>query len=122
MKRIIIAILGVLMAAQASAGPIEATPTRTKLSSTNVTVSAYTEVIAATTKTLKGISVLNTCASTPLQLALGAAGSETVQLTLPASMSAPVYIPMAAPYGSRISIIALDTTASTGEVQLNAIY
>lgn len=122
MKTLILAIIGLIIAGNAYAGPIEATPSRTQFSSTNVSTSAYTELVSATSKTLKGITVMNSCTTSPLEIALGASGSETTQVIVPASMSTVVYIPMAAPYGSRISVIALDHTASTGELQLNAVY
>lgn len=123
MKRIIFGILAlVVFASSAVAGPIEAQTSRTKFTSTNVSTSAYTQIISSTTKTLRAVTVLNTCANTPLQLALGAAGSETVQITIPANMSNAVTIPLTAPYASRISVIALDTTATTGELQVNAVY
>lgn len=98
---------------------------RVKLTSTAVTVSAWTQIVSAIPTAIKGVMVYST-ATTPLQISVGAAGSEAVQLIIPASLSsvnaAPVFLPMAVPQGARLALEAIDTTASVGEVQINAVY
>lgn len=97
-------------------------PVRVAYATTNVTTSAYVELVHSTVKGLKGVSIVNT-GSSPIQLAIGASGSEVVQLVAPASASmSPVFYPMSAGYGVRVSVISVTQTNSTGELDVNLLY
>lgn len=95
---------------------------RVKFATTNVTASAYRELVHATTRGISGVSVINT-GSAPVQLAFGPAGSEVVQSSHYASSSMPAVVyPLQAGYSTRISVISLDQTNSTGELEVNFFY
>lgn len=97
-------------------------PIRNKFATTNVTTSAYVQLVASTVKGIKGLTVANS-GSAPVEIAFGPAGSEVVQMIAPnTSALSPVYYPLAAGYATRISVISLDQTNSTGELEVNLIY
>ncbi len=79
--------------------------------STNVTSSAYVELVAATPFPVSRIQVSDTSTKL-LKIATGAASSEVDIVTCPISGS--VLIPYQIPAGTRLSIKAIDATASTG--------
>lgn len=117
----LVATLFALAPTQALAGS-GALPVRVSFATTNVSTSAYTQLVASTVKGLKAVSVYNS-GSSPVQIAFGAAGSEVVQLVAPASSSlAPVVYPASAGYGTRVSVISVTQTNSTGELDVNLIY
>ena len=100
-------------------------PVRLKYTTTQVTTSVYQELVALTQRGVKAVSVLNT-GPNAVELAVGAAGSEVVQIVVPGTsqVAAPamVALPMVMGYGARLSVIALDGANSTGELQLNLLY
>ena len=96
-------------------------PGRLKLSTTPVTVSSWTQIISAIPQAIKSLVVYSS-ANYPLQIGVGVSGSEAPQIVIPASLTTETLFPIAIPAGARISVIALDSTASTGEVQINAVY
>jgi hypothetical protein len=91
---------------------------------TNVTSVAFVQLVASTVKGIAGLTVLNLGAA-PIQLALGASGSEVVQMIVPAqsgSTAGPTFYPLSAGYGSRISVEALGTNNTTGSLEVNLFY
>jgi hypothetical protein len=77
----------------------------------NVTTSAYTTLIAATAVSCGRIAISDTSTKL-LKLAIGDADSEIDICQCP--VSGIVVIPVYIPAGSRISIKAIDATATTG--------
>ena len=100
-----------------------ALPIRVQFSSAPILSSAYSQLVASTVKGVKAISIAQSGAHS-IEIAVGAAGSEVVQVIVaPSSGLVPVVIPMATGYGARISAISLDgSTGSTGELQMNLLY
>lgn len=98
-------------------------PVRVAYATTNVTTSAYVELVHSTVKGIKGISVYNS-GSSPVQIAFGASGSEVVQLVAPNSASAfgPVFYPVSSGYATRVSVISVTQTNSTGDLEVNLVY
>lgn len=79
--------------------------------STNITTSAYVQLIASTSAQITEICMANTTGSI-LKIATGASSSEVDRLYLPPSSSGCFDVFIAA--STRISLEALDVTASTG--------
>lgn len=99
-----------------------AEPLRLIFTQTNVTSSTYHELVASTTRGLKGYSVVNTGPES-VQIAIGAEGSEVAQTVHPASSSmSPVFYPVSVGYGARLSVISLGGTNSSGYLHMNLIY
>lgn len=97
-------------------------PIRNAYSSTNVTTTSYVELVASTVKGIKGVSVANS-GSAPVKIAFGASGSEVDQIVVPqTSAITPVVYPISGGYGTRISVISLVQTNSTGELDVNLLY
>lgn len=111
---------------------------RNVFSLTNVSVSAYTELVHSISKAVKGISVFST-SENPITLAIGSSGSEQDQMvlapgTLPGNdyAGSPVgsynvggqgsYLPIQLSQGSRISVKCLRSTCTKGELELNFYY
>lgn len=130
-------ILGAILAfvsQPAHAVVSSATAVRILFSSTNVTDSAWLTVTNSTSKALKGISVFQTSPN-PLQLAIGASGSEVVQLILPAGITSQaalpsgphmqpgaMFYPIPISQGAKLAIRALNSSVSAGEIQVNEFY
>lgn len=117
------AILGLALSLQSSAASPQAQTARLKFSTTPVLTTGYTQLIASTTEPVGTISYqLN--GPVPLQLALGAAGSESVQLTISSTGSSTVVqLPFLIPAGQRVSVIALDgSEGTTGDLQVNFLF
>ncbi len=90
--------------------------------SSHVTASTYTELVASTVKGVKGMSLVNT-GNQVVKIGFGPAGSEVGQLIVPnSSTMTPVYYPISAGYATRVSVISLDDTSSTGSLIMNLIY
>ncbi len=90
------------------------------MSSTNVTTSAYLELIAALSYGASAVEVINNSAS-PMKLSVGAAGSEAsflVPYTIPPG-GTPGLIPHAFKAGARISVEALIANVTSGSLILN---
>ncbi len=99
-----------------------ALPIRVAYSSSNVTPSTYSVLVAQTVKGIKGLSVANS-GSAPVMIAFGASGSEINQIVVPqTSAITPVVYPVSGGYGLQISVISLGTTNSTGELDVNLLY
>ena len=96
-------------------------PGRISFSATNVTTGAYTQIISAIPNAVKSLIVYNS-GNAPIQIAVGSSGNEVGQLITPATTAAGTVYPIAMPAGARISIEAVGTTATTGEIEINAIY
>lgn len=103
---------------------------RILFSNSNVTTSAWLTLIGQTAKAIKGISVYNS-SPVPLELAIGASNSESVQLVLPANNQVagatnqnPVanFYPLPISQGQKIAIRALNSNGTTGEINMNAFY
>lgn len=96
----------------------------------NAFTSAWLTVTNSTSKALKGITVLN-YSPVPLELAIGASSAEVVQLVLPSVQAPgtglqygvqPVFYPIPISQGSKIAVRARNSTAATGELQMNQLY
>ncbi len=102
----------------------------------NLLATAFTEIESALAKDVTSISVFNT-GPNPIQLALGAAGSEVVQMTIPqgtlpgndyasspvgAYNAVPLPVPMRIGVGRRIALRALNSKNDRGEVQINVYF
>lgn len=81
-------------------------------STTNVTTSAYTEVVHSLSSSFGKIEVLDTSGKI-VKIAFGAAGSEVDYCTCPVSGS--IVIPLSfIAQGTRVSIKAVDANATSG--------
>lgn len=78
---------------------------------TNVTTSAYTQLIASTPISISKLQILDTSGKI-LKIAIGEAGSEIDICST--SVSGIVIVPYYIPAGTRISIKAVDANATTG--------
>lgn len=88
-------------------------------SSTNVTSSAYVQLVASTAAAATWVNVFNGSAQ-PLVLAVGASSSEVDKIGIPASGSTGgvnLYIPA----GSRLSVKSKGSTASSGLLIVNLL-
>lgn len=94
-------------------------------STANVSSTGFVELVHSTVRGIAGLSIFN-ATQKDLELAFGPSGSEVVQLVAPASTAngplPPLVVPLEAGYATRISVISLDSTASTGQIQLNLFY
>lgn len=91
-------------------------PTISDYSSVNVTSAAYVQLIASTTSTANLIEIFDSSGQT-LYLAVGAAASEINQfIIIPGGNG---QVPLAIPAGSRVSIKATSTSATSGIITLN---
>lgn len=79
--------------------------------SVNVTTGAYVEIVASTPSSFGRLEILDTSTKI-LKIAIGEAGSEIDICTAPVSGS--LIVPYFIPQGSRLSIIAVDASATTG--------
>lgn len=80
-------------------------------SSTNVTTSDYVTLFASTPISVSKIQILDSSTKI-LKVAIGASGDEIDICTCP--VSGTVIIPVFIPQGTRISIKAIDASATTG--------
>lgn len=123
MKNFLIALLLFAIPATSFA-QASGTSTRVVFSSTNIGISTWVPLITQTTRAIQSISVLNT-GGYALKLGIAGAGAasnaEAQVAIIPASMSAPVVLPISFSGGYRISILAY-TSVSTGEGQFNFFY
>lgn len=83
--------------------------------STNVTTSAYVTLVASTSIAFVNILATDTTGKI-LKLAVGAAAAEVDLFQLPVSSSALIPLPSlsSVPTGSRLSLKAIDASATTG--------
>lgn len=123
MKKLLglIALLTVCFTLNAQAAPVSATPVRTVFNCCAAIPTAWTTLVASTTKAVKGISITNS-GTVGFQLAIGAAGSEVAQITVPASQTYAVYYPIVLGQSQRISIESYGSTGSVGEADFNLFY
>lgn len=89
---------------------------RNDYTSTNVTTSAYVQLIASTANTANSIEIFDSSGQT-LFLATGAAASEVNQVYIIPGGNGRIPLKIAA--GTRISIKAVSATANTGEIDIN---
>lgn len=111
-------------ATPAFSGVISASPSRVQCQSTPVLTSAWTVLNTSIPKAIKAVSISNT-GGVPVVIGLapasGAANTEIGQLVIPASVTLQI-VPMVASQNQRISVIALNASCSTGEIQANFLY
>jgi hypothetical protein len=112
---------GVGAAAATTVRTVEATQTVQDFainnnSSTNITTSAYVELVASTSGTARGIEVSDT-GGRWYYLATGAAASEVDLIIIPPGGAQ--ILPVQIASGTRISIKAIDGNATTGYVGVN---
>lgn len=101
----------------AQAGRTKAnTPTFNDYSSTNVTTSAYVQLVASTSSACTAVEIYNQCASS-IYLATGATASEVNQLIIPPGGNGLVPIAIAA--STRIAVKAVDVSATSGSLIIN---
>jgi hypothetical protein len=89
---------------------------------------AYTQIFSAAsvTKAVKGVAIANSTLK-PVQVAIGGAGSEAVQLMVPAGTvtngtAAPIYYPLVLSQNTRISLRASTGSIGTGFVTMTLFY
>lgn len=87
-------------------------------SSTNVTTGAYVQLVAKLAGTVEAIQFYNGTTST-LALATGAASSEVQKVLLGPGLSDLIPTESLFPAGSRLSVIAVDANASSGNIAIN---
>ena len=106
---------------------VEAQGIRLALTAANVGPLTWVPIVSSTVKSLQGLTVMN-AGNLPLELGLALTGAsantEVSQLILPQlTAGGPgLYYPMNAPYGSRLSLRAIGSTATYGDVQVNLIF
>lgn len=106
-----IIIAASLLAAKSFAAVNTANVNVNVYASTNVTTGAYVTLFASTPITTSKLEILDTSGKI-LKLAVGAAGSEIDLCTVP--VSGTVIVPTYIVAGTRISIKAIDASATTG--------
>ncbi len=124
MKTFLFAIIvSALISTGAKAAPLSASNVFFSYSVTNLTTSTYIELFHSLTKSIKAISVYNT-GTNPVSIAVGAAGSEVVQISVPpvGTTSAPVNFPFVVSQGQRISVKGSTGTNSSGSLSVNVFY
>lgn len=100
-----------------SAKAVNTTPVYTVYSSTPVTTSAYTQLVASTSAAITHLSIFDSSGQAMI-LATGAAASEVVKLYIPPGGGE---FDLAIPTSTRISIKALTADASSGYNLLNML-
>lgn len=90
---------------------------RNDYSSTNVTTSAYVELVASTSGAIYTLNVFDSSGET-LVLATGAAASESDLIYIPPGGNDRIDVFIAA--GTRLSVKAVSADATTGEIVINA--
>lgn len=91
-------------------------PARNVYSSTNVTTTAFVQLVASTASATSLIEVFDSSGQT-MALATGAAGSEVIQCYIFPGGQGQIPISIAA--GTRVSIEAVSANATTGEIDIN---
>lgn len=86
-------------------------------SSVNVTTSAWTQLVASTSQSIKKLEIFDSSGQT-LQIGVGAAGSEVSQIYIIPGGNGVISIGI--PQGSRISIKAVSANATAGNLYINA--
>lgn len=102
---------GVPLAGKASANA----PVQNLYSTTNVTTSAYVQLIASTTSATTFVDCFDSSGQTMI-LATGTSGSEVIKWYIPPGGG---QIPFAIPASTRVAIKALTANATTGYINLN---
>jgi hypothetical protein len=92
--------------------PAKTTLATKDYSSVNVTTAAYVQLVAATTYSMKNLRFFDSSGSCMI-LAIGAAGLEVDTLYIPPGGSGTPFL-VTIPAGTRISLKALDTSATSG--------
>lgn len=99
--------------------PQQLAQVRNVYSSTNVTTSAYVQLVAALPKEASAIEIFDSSGQT-LEIGVGAAGSEVIyMIVFPGGNGR---IPLNFLSGSRVAIKSLSATANTGEIDINFYY
>jgi hypothetical protein len=91
---------------------------RLDMSGTNVTTAAWVTLTAATTKACAAVEIFNPSGST-MQIALGGSGSEVAEPYSILPGGSGIFLPWEIAKAVRISLKAVDTTASTGYFVVN---
>lgn len=106
------ALLGFLFFSSAALGAANTTQVNVlSYSSTNVTTSAYVALVASTPISVSKLEVCDTSGKI-LKIASGQSGSELDLFSV--QVSGCIVVPYYLPAGSRLSIKAIDATASSG--------
>lgn len=101
------------------AGRSYADSVRNVYSSTNVTTSAWVQLIASTAATINSLTIFDSCGQT-LELGTGAAASESRVLIIPpGGFDGPVPLTIAS--GTRVAVRAISATCSTGELDITGL-
>ena len=102
----------------AAPGPtrVAFTKVRNVYSSTNVTTSAWVQLVAVTANPTTSLEIFDSSGQT-LQLGVGASGSEVGQLYIYPGGNGVILEGIAK--GSRVSIKAVSGTANSGEIDIN---
>lgn len=99
-----------------SSGAFANAPIVSSYSGTPVTSAAYVQLVASTTSAATGIEIFDSSGQ-PLYLAIGAAASEVNQFIIYPGGNGRIPYPIAA--SSRISIKAVSTSATSGQIIIN---
>lgn len=89
-------------------------------SSTNITTSAYVQLSASLANTVEAIQYYNGSTST-LVLAVGSAGNEVDKVLVGPGLSVVIPTEGIWPKGTRMSVKAIDATASSGVLAINLV-
>lgn len=119
----------------ANAGPVGGAAYRVRFTAqSTVGTSVWVPVVTSTPKGIKGVQIFSS-AGFPLEVGLAfateSAGAETSQLVIPTPLTAvgapgAIYYPLAAGYGTRISIRSKGSVATeiinSGELDMSVLY
>lgn len=97
-----------------------ALPIRRIYGSSPVLTWQYAQLVASTSKGIKGVQVNNT-GTHNIMLAFGGSGGEVNQVIV-GGLQDTAFIPLAGGYATRLSVISLDGPNETGELDVNVFY
>lgn len=134
MKKFIAGLIAIALisisAPQAHAAVSSAVGVRVVYSAANVGISSWTPIVTSTVRAIKGITIFNSSIS-PIEVGMATAGSsagtETRQILVPGKAqtfgpNSIVYYPLVTSQSMRISIRALDSAATSGELDASFFY
>lgn len=133
---VLLVLITTIFSQPASAGTHNAQYVRIQLHSANISDTAFTTLLSKPFFDVKRISVFST-SQNPVEIAIGAAGSEIAQMLVPAGTlsgiefnGAPVgkytgqtnFFPLLVGAQQRVAVRCLRSPCTTGELQVNFFY
>lgn len=121
------------VAPPSQAAPTAGTAVRVTYPQANVGTSSWVPLFTNTTRGIKGLTAYNSALS-PLEVGIAFAGSdagsEVRQMIIPGALQSAdgvvtpsnIFYPMAVGYGARISVRALGSAATIGELDMSLFY